>query len=125
MRISDWSSDVCSSDLMVSTLDHVSEGRLIFGVGYGYNEDEFRNHGVDVSKRRDIVREKMLAMEALWSQETASFHGEHVSFTESWLYPKPYKRKRPPVLVGGQLIPKRSEEHTSELQSLMRISYAV
>src|SRR3546814_17638010 len=48
----------------------------------------------------------MLAMEALWSQETASFHGEHVSFTESWLYPKPYKRKRPPVLVGGQLIPK-------------------
>src|SRR3546814_4519423 len=56
---------------MVSTLDHVSEGRLIFGVGYGYNEDEFRNHGVDVSKRRDIVREKMLAMEALWSQETA------------------------------------------------------
>lgn len=91
---------------MVSTLDHVSEGRLIFGVGYGYNEDEFRNHGVDVSKRRDIVREKMLAMEALWSQETASFNGEHVSFTESWLYPKPYKRKRPPVLVGGQLIPK-------------------
>src|SRR3546814_17060254 len=65
---------------MVSTLDHVSEGRLIFGVGYGYNEDEFRNHGVDVSKRRDIVREKMLAMEALWSQEIASFHGEHVSF---------------------------------------------
>jgi probable F420-dependent oxidoreductase len=90
----------------ISTLDHVSEGRLIFGVGYGYNEPEFHNHGIDVSRRRDIVREKMLAMEALWSQETASFRGEHVSFTESWQYPKPYKRKRPPVLVGGQLIPK-------------------
>lgn len=91
---------------MVATLDHVSEGRLIFGVGYGYNGEEFRNHGVDLDKRRDIVREKMLAMEALWSQETASFQGEHVSFSASWQYPKPYKRKRPPILVGGQLIPK-------------------
>jgi probable F420-dependent oxidoreductase len=91
---------------MVSTLDHVSEGRLIFGVGYGYNAEEFRNHGVDLAKRRDIVREKMLAMEALWSQEIAGFAGEYVSFTESWQYPKPYRRKRPPVLVGGQLIAK-------------------
>ena len=90
----------------VATLDHVSRGRLIFGVGYGYNEPEFRNHGIEPGKRRDIVREKMLAMEALWSQETASFRGEYVSFTESWQYPKPYMRKRPPVLVGGQLIPK-------------------
>lgn len=90
----------------VSTLDHVSRGRLIFGVGYGYNELEFRNHGIDAKQRRDIVREKMLAMEALWSQETASFEGGHVSFTESWQHPKPYKRRRPPVLVGSQLIPK-------------------
>ena len=88
----------------LSTLDHVSEGRLIFGVGYGYNEPEFRNHGIEAGKRRDIVREKMLAMEALWSQETASFSGEHVSFSESWQYPKPYKRKRPPILIGSQLI---------------------
>lgn len=88
----------------ISTLDHVSEGRLIFGIGYGYNEPEFRNHGIDAAKRRAVVREKMLAMEALWSQETASFQGEHVSFTESWQYPKPFKRKRPPILLGSQLI---------------------
>ena len=90
----------------VSTLDRVSAGRLIFGVGYGYNEPEFRNHGVDKTERRDIVREKMLAMERLWSQETASFEGDYVSFTESWQYPKPVQRPRPPVLVGSQLIPK-------------------
>jgi probable F420-dependent oxidoreductase len=97
----------------ISTLDHVCEGRLIFGVGYGYNEPEFRNHGIDLSRRRDIVREKVLAMEALWSQETAAFQGEHVSFTESWQYPKPYKRRRPPVLVGGQLVPK-TLDHIAE-----------
>jgi alkanesulfonate monooxygenase SsuD/methylene tetrahydromethanopterin reductase-like flavin-dependent oxidoreductase (luciferase family) len=67
----------------VSTLDQVSGGRVILGVGYGYNEPEFRNHGVDMSKRRDITREKMLAMERLWSEETASFDGDYVSFTES------------------------------------------
>jgi probable F420-dependent oxidoreductase len=88
----------------ISTLDQVSGGRVIFGVGYGYNALEFRNHGIDMSKRRDIVREKMLAMQQLWSQETASFDGTYVSFTESWQYPKPVQRPRPPVLVGSQLI---------------------
>src|SRR3546814_14782331 len=67
---------------MVSTLDHVSEGRLIFGVGYGYHEDELRNHGVDVSKRRDSVREKMLAREGHGSKETARLHGEPVPVKE-------------------------------------------
>lgn len=89
----------------ISTLDHVSGGRLILGVGYGYNEDEFRNHGVDARKRRDITREKMLAMQRLWSEETASFDGDYVSFTESWQYPKPIQRPRPPIVVGSQLIP--------------------
>lgn len=95
--------DPISLSKSVSTLDHVSGGRLIFGVGYGYSEGEFRNHGVDRSKRRDIVREKMLAMERLWDHETASFEGDYVSFTESWMYPKPIQKPRPPVLIGGQL----------------------
>jgi probable F420-dependent oxidoreductase len=97
----------------ISTLDHVSGGRVILGVGYGYNELEFRNHGIDVSKRRDIVREKVLAMKQLWSEETASFNGEYASFTESWQYPKPLQRPHPPILVGGQLI-RQTVDHIAE-----------
>jgi probable F420-dependent oxidoreductase len=97
----------------VATLDQVSSGRLIFGVGYGYNEPEFENHGVDKNKRRDIAREKVLAMQQLWSQETASFDGAYVSFTESWMYPKPIQRPYPPILVGGELIPK-TLDHIAE-----------
>jgi probable F420-dependent oxidoreductase len=90
----------------VATLDCVTGGRVIFGVGYGYNEPEFRNHGVDRDLRREIVREKILAMQRLWSQETAGFEGNHVSFSKSWQHPKPFQQPRPPVLIGGQLIPK-------------------
>jgi len=85
----------------VASLDRLSGGRFIFGIGYGWNVDEMEDHGVDPRERRDVVREKVLAMRALWSQEEASFNGEHVDLPPSWMWPKPLQQPGPPVLIGG------------------------
>jgi probable F420-dependent oxidoreductase len=85
----------------LATLDHLSAGRLVLGIGYGWNEDEMESHGVDPRRRRKIVREKMLAMQALWSREVAEFHGEFVRIAPSWQWPKPIQQPRPRVLIGG------------------------
>ena len=85
----------------VATLDHISGGRFILGVGFGWNEDEMRHHGVDPAKRRTIGREKTLAMKELWTNEEASFDGTYVTFSPSWQWPKPLQKPHPPVWVGG------------------------
>ena len=85
----------------VASLDVLSGGRFVFGIGYGWNHDEMENHGVQPDHRRAIVREKMLAMEALWTHDEASFEGEHVHLTPTWSWPKPMQQPRPPVLIGG------------------------
>jgi probable F420-dependent oxidoreductase len=85
----------------IATLDLVSGGRLVLGIGYGWNREEMENHGIDVKRRRALVREKMLAMQQLWSQEVASFQGEFVRFEPSWMWPKPVQQPRPRVLIGG------------------------
>jgi probable F420-dependent oxidoreductase len=85
----------------LATLDRLSGGRLVLGIGYGWNREEMENHGIDVRRRRALVREKMLAMQALWSQEVAEFRGEFVSFEPSWQWPKPVQQPRPRVLVGA------------------------
>jgi probable F420-dependent oxidoreductase len=85
----------------LATLDFLSAGRLVVGIGYGWNEDEMESHGVDPRRRRAIVREKMLAMQALWAKEVAEFDGEFVRFAPSWQWPKPVQQPRPPVLIGG------------------------
>ena len=85
----------------LATLDLISQGRLVLGIGYGWNHEEMENHGIDVKRRRALVREKMLAMQALWSSEVAEFHGEFVRFEPSWQWPKPVQQPRPRVLVGG------------------------
>ena len=95
----------------VASLDHVSGGRVALGVGFGWNEDEMADHGVDYRGRRAVAREHVLAMQALWRDEVAEFSGEHVSFPPSWSWPKPAQRDpegRPavPVLVGGAAGPK-------------------
>merc|ERR1711969_322814 len=64
------------------------------------------NHGIDVKRRRELVREKMLALQQLWSQEVASFDGEFVRFEESWQWPKPIQQPRPRTLIGGAAGPK-------------------
>jgi len=97
----------------IATLDQLSAGRVVLGIGYGWNEDEMEDHGVDPRRRRAHVREAMLAMEALWSNEVACFEGEFVRFAPSWQWPKPVQRPRPPVLLGGAPGPKLFE-HVAE-----------
>jgi probable F420-dependent oxidoreductase len=85
----------------IATLDRLSGGRFVLGIGYGWNHEEMENHGIDVKRRRARVRETVLAMQALWANEIASFQGEFVRFEPSWQWPKPLQQPRPPVLIGG------------------------
>jgi len=86
---------------VIATLDQLSGGRFEFGIGYGWNEPEMLNNGFAKKDRRKVLREKIAAMKALWTQETASFDGEFVQFTESWSYPKPAQDPHPPILIGA------------------------
>jgi probable F420-dependent oxidoreductase len=90
----------------VATLDYLSGGRFVFGVGFGWNREEMADHGVDYRKRREISRERVLAMQALWRDDEASFDGEYVRFPSSWSWPKPVQKPWPPVLIGGGAGPK-------------------
>ena len=90
----------------VASLDQLSNGRFIFGIGGGWNVDEMENHGARYETRFKLMRERILAMKALWTQEEAAFHGEMVNFDPVWLYPKPAQRPHPPILLGG------SSDHT-------------
>jgi probable F420-dependent oxidoreductase len=90
----------------VATLDFLSGGRFVFGVGFGWNREEMAQHGVEYRRRRAFVREKVLVMQALWRDDEASFRGEYVHLEPSWAWPKPATRPRPPVLIGGAAGPK-------------------
>ncbi|MCB1248922.1 MAG: LLM class F420-dependent oxidoreductase [Acidimicrobiales bacterium] len=90
----------------VATLDHLSGGRVVLGVGFGWNADELADHGVTMADRRAVCREHVLAMQALWADDIAGFTGEHVAISPSWSWPKPVQRPGPPVLVGGGAGPK-------------------
>ncbi len=90
----------------VASLDHLSGGRVILGVGYGWNREELENHGDDWANRRAIVRERVLAMRSLWTDEVASFEGEFVSVAPSLARPKPVQPGGPKVVLGGGFGPK-------------------
>jgi len=85
----------------IASLDLVSGGRFVFGMGFGWNEDELEHHGVAMDERRAVVRERVLAMRSLWTDDEACFEGEHVRIAPSWSWPKPVQRPGPPVLIGG------------------------
>ncbi len=85
----------------VATLDHLSGGRVTLGVGFGWNRAEAADHGVAFARRHDVVREHLCAMEAIWSNEQAEFHGEFVDFEPTWSWPKPVQQPRVRTLVGG------------------------
>jgi len=89
----------------VASLDIISGGRLLFGVGYGWNHEEMQAHGVDPSTRRKLVREKVLAMKELWAKDEPEFHGEFVHFDKSWAWPKPLQRPHPPIVIGASPTP--------------------
>jgi probable F420-dependent oxidoreductase len=85
----------------VASLDMISQGRLVLGIGGGWNAEEMENHGVPFATRWKIVREKVLAMRAIWTQEEPEFHGEFVSFDPIWSYPKPVQPGGPPIWMGA------------------------
>jgi probable F420-dependent oxidoreductase len=85
----------------VASVDRLSGGRMQFGVGAGWNLEEMRNHGTDPSQRFGIMRERVEAMKAIWTEDEASYHGKHVDFDPIWCWPKPLQEGGPPVLVGG------------------------
>lgn len=86
----------------IASLDQLSGGRFVFGIGGGWNVDEMENHGATHKDRFKIMREHVLAMKALWTQEEASFHGQFVNFDPVWSYPKPAQRPHPPIILGGE-----------------------
>lgn len=85
----------------VASLDHLSGGRVLFGVGAGWNREQMANHGTDPRRRFDVLRERVEAMQAIWTQDEATYKGEFVSFERIRSWPKPLQRPHPPILVGG------------------------
>jgi probable F420-dependent oxidoreductase len=85
----------------VASLDRLSNGRVLFGIGGGWNAEEMENHGTNFRTRWHLLRERVLAMKAIWTQEEAEFHGEFVRFDKIWSYPKPVQVPHPPILMGG------------------------
>ena len=86
----------------IASLDMLSNGRFVFGIGGGWNVDEMENHGATHKDRFKMMREHVLAMKALWTQEEASYHGQFVNFDPVWSYPKPVQRPHPPIVLGGE-----------------------
>ena len=86
----------------LATLDLLSNGRAILGVGGGWNREEAEHHGVEWSQRFQKLEEQITAIKVIWANEEASFHGEHVRFDPIWSWPKPIQRPHPPILLGGE-----------------------
>lgn len=86
----------------VASVDYFSGGRFIFGIGGGWNVEEMESHGVEYKTRFARMREHILAMKALWTEEEASFDGEFVKLEPSWSFPKPTQRPHPPIVLGGE-----------------------
>jgi probable F420-dependent oxidoreductase len=85
----------------VASLDHVSNGRFIFGIGAGWNREEMADHGTDFHTRWKLLREKVEAIKTIWTQDVAEYHGDLVDFGPMWAYPKPVQKPYPPVILGG------------------------
>src|SRR5262245_16738138 len=85
----------------VASLDQLSNGRVLFGIGAGWNVEEMANHGTEFKKRWRVLRERVLAMKEIWTKPDAEFHGEFVDFDKIWSDPKPSQKPYPPVLMGG------------------------
>jgi probable F420-dependent oxidoreductase len=85
----------------IATIDHISGGRFVLGIGFGWNRVEAADHGVAFDERRAVAREKVLCMKALWSEDKAEFHGRYVQLPPSWAWPKPVQKPWVPTLIGG------------------------
>lgn len=85
----------------VASIDCISAGRMVLGVGSGWNREEIADHGVEPAERWAVMRERVLAMKAIWMDDEASFDGKHVRLPPMWAWPKPVQRPHPPIMVGG------------------------
>jgi probable F420-dependent oxidoreductase len=85
----------------VATIDQVSDGRFLFGIGIGWNQDEMENHGTVFDTRAKLVRERIEAMKEIWTKDKAEYHGEFVNFDPVFAWPKPVQKPYPPIYVGG------------------------
>ena len=86
---------------VIASLDLISGGRVLFGVGGGWNEEEMEDHGTDPRRRFKVMRERIEAMKEIWTKDEAEYHGEFVNFEPLWSWPKPVQKPHPPVYVGG------------------------
>ena len=86
---------------LVASIDQVSQGRFLFGIGIGWNAEEMENHGTVFATRAKLVRERIEAMKVIWTKSKAEYHGEFVNFDEMMAWPKPVTKPHPPVIVGG------------------------
>jgi probable F420-dependent oxidoreductase len=93
--------DPISTAKAVASLDRLSGGRFLFGIGAGWNLEEMRNHGTDPAERFRILRERVEACKVIWTEEGASYHGEFVDFKRIVCRPAPLQEPHPPILVGG------------------------
>jgi probable F420-dependent oxidoreductase len=123
----------------VATLDFLSGGRFLFGVGAGWNLEEMQNHGTDPSRRFALMRERVEAMKAIWTDDEASYAGKFVGFDRIWAWPKPVQKPHPPVLIGGngpraihrvlaygdEWLPEPEEGLTNRMQELQDAARAV
>ena len=97
----------------VASLDMISGGRFELGIGYGWCKEEMRNHGIVFNQRRELLREKIMLMKKLWTDDEVSYDGELIKFEKSWAWPKPTQTPHPPILMGGAVGPKTAA-HVAE-----------
>jgi probable F420-dependent oxidoreductase len=97
--------DTITTAKSVASLDALSNGRFLFGVGGGWNAEEMENHGTEFKTRFKRLREQILAMKEIWTKDVAEFHGTYVNFDPIWAWPKPAQKPHPPVLWGGEGTP--------------------
>lgn len=94
--------DVLHTAKEVASLDLISEGRVVFGVGVGWNREEMRDHGTDPTTRGALLNEQLAVLKAVWTQQKAEFHGQHLDFEPFYAWPKPVQRPHPPIYIGGE-----------------------
>jgi probable F420-dependent oxidoreductase len=93
--------DTIQTAKLVASLDQVSGGRFLFGIGGGWNVEEIENHGTRFETRMKKMREQIAAMKEIWTKNTAEYHGDLVSFAPMMAWPKPVQKPHPPVILGG------------------------
>jgi probable F420-dependent oxidoreductase len=117
----------------VASIDQISSGRFLFGIGNGWNEDEMANHGTAFASRHQLARERVEAMKVIWTESKAEYHGEFVNFDPMMTWPKPVQKPHPPIIVGGAFphgarralrygngwMPHRSRTQYADVQALL------